>query len=104
MDSVAAVLVLLLFNTASNCPSMGGGFKGGLRGSTPITQMIKGPDLRQTIWLNVLHQEQLQQIMPWYGETQDQPPNYVDLVKAGDTIYVGKNRLGERIVMAACSF
>ena len=77
---------LSLFNMANNCPSMGGGFKGSLRGSAPITQLIKGPDLRKTLWLNVLHQEQLDKVMPWYEDTKDQKPNYIDPVQSKDTV------------------
>ena len=95
---------IALFNTANNCPSMGGGFKGGLRGSTPITQMIKGSDLRQTIWLNVLHQEQLQKVMPWCEETEDQRPNYVDPVKAGETIYAAKIGLARGLLWQPAHF
>jgi CRISPR system Cascade subunit CasA len=75
-----------LFNVANNAPSMGGGFKGSLRGSTPITVLIKGKDLRQTLWLNVLTQESAESVMPWYQETKDQHPNYWDTVKAEEKI------------------
>jgi len=44
-----------LFNQASNCPNFGGGFKGSLRGQAPITSLVKGATLRQTLWLNALH-------------------------------------------------
>lgn len=77
---------IALFNMANNCPSMGGGFKGSLRGSTPITQLIMGPSLRQTIWLNVLHKERINQVMPWYADTTEQQPNYLDPVPAGASI------------------
>lgn len=75
---------IALFNVANNCPSMGGGFKGSLRGSTPITILLKGPDLRQTIWLNVLTKKILKEVMPWFEETTNQRPNYVDHIKAGE--------------------
>ena len=81
---------IALFNQANNCPSMGGGFKGSLRGGTPITQLIKGPDLRSTLWLNVLHEESLQKVMPWYQETKLQKPNYFELVKIGEKIPASK--------------
>ena len=81
---------IALFNMANNCPSMGGGFKGSLRGSTPITQLIKGPDLRTTIWLNVLHEERLNDVMPWYRDTAQQKPNYIEPVKAGEKISSAK--------------
>ena len=77
---------IALFNTASNSPNIGGGFKAGLRGCTPITQLILGPDLRQSVWLNVLHEERLNEVMPWYQETLQQRPNYVDKVKAEEKI------------------
>ncbi|MDO8843405.1 type I-E CRISPR-associated protein Cse1/CasA [Methylicorpusculum sp.] len=75
-----------LFNVANNSPSMGGGFKGSLRGSTPITVLIKGKDLRQTLWLNVLTEETAESVMPWYQKTKNQRPNYLDRVNAGEKI------------------
>jgi CRISPR system Cascade subunit CasA len=73
---------IALFNAANNCPSMGGGFKGSLRGSTPITILIKGKELRQTVWLNVLSEEIAEAVMPWYQDSKNQLPNYLDTVKA----------------------
>lgn len=96
---------IALFNAANNAPSMGGGFKGGLRGSTPITVLIKAsqnpneintkPDLRKTVWLNVLTEESAELAMPWYQNTKDQRPNYIDTVKAEQKIpasSIGLNR------------
>jgi CRISPR system Cascade subunit CasA len=77
---------IALFNVANNAPSMGGGFKGSLRGSTPITVLIKGRDLRQTLWLNVLTEEITESVMPWYHDTKNQLPNYIDTVKAEQKI------------------
>lgn len=73
---------IALFNAANNSPSMGGGFKGSLRGSTPITILIKGRTLRETIWLNVLAEDTAESVMPWYSATKDQLPNYLDKIKA----------------------
>ncbi len=84
-----------LFNAANNCPSMGGGFKGGLRGSTPITTLINGRTLRETIWLNVLTEDAAEFVMPWYQETKDQLPNYLDKIKVDSKIpasAIGLNR------------
>lgn len=78
----AGCAAIALFNAANNSPSMGGGFKGSLRGSTPITVMIKGRDLRQSIWLNVLTEETAEAVMPWYQDTKEQLPNYLDTIKA----------------------
>jgi CRISPR system Cascade subunit CasA len=88
-------VAIALFNAANNCPSMGGGFKGSLRGSTPITILIKGRSLRETIWLNVLTEETVETVMSWYPETKDQLPNYLDKIKAEAKIpasAIGLNR------------
>ncbi|WP_036251188.1 type I-E CRISPR-associated protein Cse1/CasA [Methylobacter sp. BBA5.1] len=88
-------VAIALFNAANNCPSMGGGFKGSLRGSTAITILIKGRSLRETIWLNVLTEETVETVMPWYPETKDQLPNYLDKIKAEAKIpasAIGLNR------------
>jgi len=79
-------VAIALFNAANNCPSMGGGFKGSLRGSTPITLLIKGKTLRETIWLNVLTEETISQVMPWYETTKEQLPNYLKPINKGDTV------------------
>jgi len=59
---------IALFNQASCSPSFGGGseggFKNGLRGSAPITTLVQGNHLRQTVWLNVLNETNLLQIIP----------------------------------------
>jgi CRISPR system Cascade subunit CasA len=65
---------IALFNQASNCPSFGGGFKGSLRGGAPITTLVYGKDLRETVWRNVLTRPRIterQIAMP--GIEQDQP-------------------------------
>lgn len=90
-------VAIALFNAANNCPSMGGGFKGSLRGNTPITVLIKGRDFRETVWLNVLSEEAVEEFMPlpWHEHTKDQLPNYMQLVKAESKIPVsaiGLNR------------
>ncbi|MGY0216644.1 type I-E CRISPR-associated protein Cse1/CasA [Endozoicomonadaceae bacterium StTr2] len=95
---------IALFNMANNCPSMGGGFKGSLRGSTPITQLIKGPDLRTTVWLNVLHQQRLNDVMPWYQETAEQKPNYIDPVRAGEKIPAAKIGLARGLLWQPAHF
>jgi CRISPR system Cascade subunit CasA len=77
---------IALFNQASNAPNFGGGFKGGLRG-TPVSTFIAGRDLRQTVWRNVLHEEMLCRIMPWYESTRNQAPAWVDRIKSGEKIH-----------------
>jgi CRISPR system Cascade subunit CasA len=95
---------IALFNMANNCPSMGGGFKGSLRGSTPITVMIKGRYLKETIWLNVLNKEILELHMPWFKNTQDQAPNYVSFIKAGDNIPSSQLGLERGLLWQAAKF
>lgn len=50
-------LAIALFNQASCCPSMGGGFKAGLRESSPVTTLAWSDNLHAVIWRNVLHAE-----------------------------------------------
>jgi CRISPR system Cascade subunit CasA len=69
-----SLAAITLFNQASNCPSFGGGFKGGLRGGAPITTLVFGNTLRETIWRNVLTRPRIaerQIAMP--GWADDQP-------------------------------
>lgn len=69
-----AVAAIALFNQATNCPSFGGGFKGSLRGGAPITTLVYGNGLRETIWRNVLTRPRIakrQIAMP--GFEYDQP-------------------------------
>lgn len=55
------VAAIALFNLASNSPSFGGGFKGSLRGGAPITTLVCGKDLRDTVWRNVLTRPRLKE-------------------------------------------
>lgn len=78
---------IALFNQASNSPSFGGGFKGSLRGGAPITTLVVGKTLRETIWRNVLTRPRIaeRQInMP--GFDQDQP-TWVKPIKEKETIH-----------------
>lgn len=69
-----SLAAITLFNQASNCPSFGGGFKGSLRGGAPITTLVYGANLRETVWRNVLTRPRIakrQIAMP--GFEYDQP-------------------------------
>ena len=81
---------IALFNQSSNAPSFGGGFKGSLRGAAPITTLVQGEHLRQTVWLNVLSEDRLIESIPWYRETRNQRPTCVDPIIAGKTIQAQK--------------
>ena len=87
----AAATAIALFNQASTAPSFGGGFKGGLRG-TPITTLVGGSDLRETVWRNVLCDEQLRRVLPWYESAKQQPPVWVEPIREKETIHA--NQIG----------
>lgn len=78
---------IALFNLASCSPSFGGGFKPGLRGpASPITTLVQGRHLRETVWLNVLHESEVKRVMPWYRYAKYQKPTWVELIKANEEI------------------
>jgi CRISPR system Cascade subunit CasA len=81
---------IALFNQASCTPSFGGGFKASLRGSTPITTLIQGTHLRQTLWLNVLSEESLTEFLPTltHEETASSKPTWAEPIRAGESIAV----------------
>nr|WP_049772948.1 type I-E CRISPR-associated protein Cse1/CasA [Nitrosococcus watsonii] len=72
-----------IFNQANNCPSFGGGFKGSLRGSAPITTLIDSPKLRRCIWENVLPESEL----CLYGGMTPDRPVWVEPIRAGQKLY-----------------
>lgn len=80
---------LAIFNRATNSPSFGGGrdggFKPGLRGSIPITTLIQGHHLRDTIWLNVLTQQNLDIILPKDNPILESMPTWVKPIKEKST-------------------
>jgi CRISPR system Cascade subunit CasA len=77
---------IALFNQASCTPSFGGGFKAGLRGSSPVTTLVQGDHLRRTVWLNILSEETLIQNLPWHEDTAIQKPTWMEPIKANETI------------------
>lgn len=76
-----------LFNQASNSPSFGGGFKGSLRGGAPVTTLVAGKTLRDTVWRNVLTRPRVaQRQIATPGFEQDQP-TWVKPIKEKETIH-----------------
>jgi CRISPR system Cascade subunit CasA len=71
----SACTAIALFNQASNSPSFGRGFKPGLRASAPVTTLVVGDNLRQTIWHNVITLSRIQERIPHYkpGRSDDKP-------------------------------
>ncbi|QSA96788.1 type I-E CRISPR-associated protein Cse1/CasA [Methylococcus sp. EFPC2] len=82
----APATAIALFHQAVNCPSFGGGFKGGLRGGAPITTLVSGTHLRETIWRNVLTRESIADLLPTYDfDLAHDQPTWVQPIKAGET-------------------
>lgn len=81
------VAAIALFNQAMNCPSFGGGFKGGLRGGAPVTTLVAGRDLRETIWRNVLTLPRIQKRLPDYQPgSADDVPTWIRPIRDKETI------------------
>lgn len=95
---------IALYNTAYNCPSMGGGFKSGMRGSTPITVLVRGADIRQTLWHNVLTEETLMREMPWHSATQASKPSYTHKLEPNNKIPASKIGLIEGLFWQPAHF
>ena len=87
-----ALTAIALFNQASNANSMGGGFKGNLRGGsnpylTPVNIFVIGKDLRETVWRNVLTLPRIQKLLPgWTPDFEHDQPTWVKPIKANESI------------------
>ncbi|MDR4470649.1 MAG: type I-E CRISPR-associated protein Cse1/CasA [Nitrospira sp.] len=83
---------IALFNQASNANSMGGGFKGNLRGGsnpylTPVSILVNGSDLRQTVWRNVLTLPRIQNLLPgWQPDFKHDQPTWVKPIHANECV------------------
>jgi|SRR6056297_291922 len=82
----AGCAAIALFNQAANAPSFGGGFKAGLRGSAPITTLIQGRHLRETVWLNILDSMHLEATIPGCYDNWHQPPTWVQSIEEKSSI------------------
>lgn len=82
-----SLTAIALFNQASNANSMGGGFKGNLRGGsnpylTPVNILVTGRDLRETVWRNVLTLPNIQKRLPgWTHDFGRDQPTWVKPIK-----------------------
>jgi CRISPR system Cascade subunit CasA len=91
----ASLTAIALFNQASNANSMGGGFKGNLRGGTnpyltPADIFVSGSDLRKTIWLNVLALPRVQASLPgWKPDFQVDQPTWVRPIQPDEKVKQG---------------
>lgn len=82
----SSCVAVALFNQASNSPSLGGGFKGGLRGNAPITTLAMGDSIRETIWFNVIEKRALGVTFPWIESAEDRPV-WVCHINSGEDIH-----------------
>jgi CRISPR system Cascade subunit CasA len=81
---------IALFHQAVNCPSFGGGpgggFKASLRGNAPITTLVAGGHLRETVWRNVLTRKRVSEMLPNYKfDFSSDQPTWVQPIKTGTT-------------------
>jgi len=84
----STVTAIALFNQASNCPSFGGGFKGSLRGGAPVTTLVAGRDLRETVWRNVLTLPRVQDRLPDYEpDFSRDVPTWIKPIRKEETIH-----------------
>jgi len=88
----APLAAITLFNQASNANSMGGGFKGNLRGGTnpyltPVNIFVAGRDLRETIWKSVLTESRVCANLPgWQRWGVDDLPTWVKPIAPNEPI------------------
>ena len=79
---------IVLFNQASNCPSFGGGFKGSLRGGAPITTLVWGDTLRETVWRNIVTLALIKERLPNYEpDFSRDKPTWVDTIIKNESIF-----------------
>lgn len=88
----APLAAIALFNQAANANSMGGGFKGNLRGGTnpyltPVNIFVVGRDLRETVWKNVLTESRVRANLPGWRRSDDNDlPTWVKPIVPNETI------------------
>ncbi len=82
-----ACSAIALFTLQTNAPSGGKGYRTSLRGGGPLTTIVTGDTLWQTIWLNVLNESDFldncgnssltedDAIFPWMGPTRTSEKN-----------------------------
>jgi CRISPR system Cascade subunit CasA len=75
---------IFIFNQAMNSPSFGGGFKGSLRGESPVTTLVVDDSLRQTVWCNVLSREFAESLFP---KTENDIPVWVSPIKSNENLF-----------------
>lgn len=87
-----ALTAIALFNQASNANSMGGGFKGNLRGGsnpylTPVNIFVAGAGLRDVVWHNVLTLPRIKKLLPgWEPDFVHDQPTWIKPIKANELI------------------
>jgi CRISPR system Cascade subunit CasA len=82
------IAAIALFNQSSNTQCFGGGFKGNLRGGTnpylaPITTIIIGKNIRDTIWRNVVTMPRLRDLFGRTLTLSRDKPTWVEPIGKG---------------------
>lgn len=86
------IAAIALFNQASNAQSIGGGFKGNLRGGSnpylaPVNTLVAGDNLRETVWRNVLTLPRVQDRLPgWTPDFGRDQPTWIKPIKEKEVI------------------
>lgn len=75
-------VVIALFQQATNGMSLGGSaFSCGLKGLMPLTTLLRGKSIRESIWFNILSKDTLQKYAPQFLQIQDDCPVWVKETK-----------------------
>lgn len=69
----APCATLALYTRATMTPSFGGGYCNSLRGGAPIDFHVRGPNLRRTIWRNVVAASTRRTLIPEHARLNDLP-------------------------------
>lgn len=85
----ASCTAIALFNQAANSPSFGGGFKGGLRGGAPVTTLVLGESLCDTVWRNVITLDRVKNRLGgvYKHDLSTDKPTWVEPIRKNETIY-----------------
>ena len=82
--SELSFVAIALFQQATNGLSLGGkAFSCGLKGSMPLTTLLRGDTVRGSIWLNILSQEALYKYAPHFLVLNEDYPVWVREAKRG---------------------
>ncbi len=80
--SESSFVAIALFQQATNGMSLGGSaFSCGLKGLMPLTTLLRGKSIRESVWFNILSKETLQKYASQFLQNQDDYPVWVKETK-----------------------